>query len=203
MKIELVDNKGFCWTFKKAEKIKIWCKGDAFIFDNYLSEKDLPNHIFEALESYGIDGIAKELSNWNGSFAGVIEADSEVILFTDRLRSFSLFYYIGEDNLMISDMADRFIGLNKDIQLDEEAINEFKMFGYVTGNETLLKEIKQVRAAEIIVINKSSKQLKSLFYYEDGYERNKEIADLTIEEKIDYLDDVLNNVFKRLIKDDD
>ena len=82
-----------------------------------------------------------------GFFSIVIQQSDALILITDRVRSFPLFYRKSDNQLQVSDDC---MSLSNNMSLDEIACREFTSLGYVTGNDTLYQATKQVPAATVI-----------------------------------------------------
>ncbi|MFR9303127.1 MAG: asparagine synthase-related protein [[Clostridium] symbiosum] len=92
----------------------------------------------------------------NGFFSGIYFKEDEVIAIVDRVRSYPLFYSSYENDLYFSDNPKWIKNQLTSVEWDDKAENEFLLTGYVTGNNTLYHEIKQIQAGELIYINKGN-----------------------------------------------
>lgn len=92
----------------------------------------------------------RTMSNLNGFFAVIVANGETVTAAVDRVRSIPLFFAVRGPRLLVSDDAEWIraqLGLTRFDPLTED---EFRRTGYVTGDETLFSEIKQVRAGEMV-----------------------------------------------------
>jgi len=89
----------------------------------------------------------------NGLWGLIKKYDSSVLMAADRMRSYPLFYGVFNNTAYISD--DPYWVKEKvgDKEFDEASKNEFLLTGYVTGCDTLYKNVKQIQAGELIFID--------------------------------------------------
>jgi len=98
------------------------------------------------------------MGSLNGFFSTILDLDDATFLAVDRVRSIPLFYSITDRKIILSDDARL---IHKEIgggNASRLAASEFLCAGYVTGNETLIDEIKQVCPGEVIRVDKSNAQ---------------------------------------------
>lgn len=121
--------------------------------------------VVEALgEQPDIDAAASALSRQPGHFALVVEGPDWVLAATDRLRSYPLFY-TGEGDLLRVGQNPRALAREAGLQApDGEAVLEMRMAGYVTGSDTVLRGLSQMRAGEVFL--QSGDQVQKRRYYE-------------------------------------
>lgn len=106
------------------------------------------------------------LNELDGTFAFYIESSEKVYFGVDRVRSMPLFYTYTNGVLYVGDDAEKITQKNCPIQVNELSIEEFNDSQIlVIGNKTLIKDLFQVRAAEIVIYNKSDKLLSNVNYY--------------------------------------
>lgn len=82
----------------------------------------------------------------------------------DKTRSIPLFYIKTKNSLTVSDSA-YYLKEKINQHLNEENAAEFMVAGYVTGNETLFDDIKQIRNGGFLIYQKNERHLKSCCYF--------------------------------------
>ncbi|MGY5765913.1 asparagine synthase-related protein [Brachybacterium sp. DNPG3] len=106
-----------------------------------------------------IDPVA--LRRRGGLFSAVLETSDEIVLMTDHLRSWPLFYgvrggavHIGEDAFTVADaLGGR--------ELDREAAAEFLHTGYVLGARSLFDGVSQVPSGTTVRIDRRTGEVVS------------------------------------------
>ena len=106
--------------------------------------------IREASEALAAGTFIDCVSNWNGFFALVVQADGHVGLAVDRARSIPLFYSPGIPSMAVSDSAEWLRGRLDYPALDPARVGEFLLAGYVLNNATLCPGVLQVQSGEAI-----------------------------------------------------
>src|SRR6185437_12718048 len=87
----------------------------------------------------------------NGSFAVVSRRGADLRAAVDRLRSFPLFYTSANGGIRLSDRAASLIPQQSPPTLDASCTLEFRFTGYVTGEETLIPGLRQIRAGHALL----------------------------------------------------
>ncbi|KKH50071.1 hypothetical protein EO95_05910 [Methanosarcina sp. 1.H.T.1A.1] len=191
-------NEYYPWKEVKFKGARCYLKGNVFFENNLLSPEKLAELISPLICKEG-QGKEKEirdlLKQLNGEFAFVAETKNTILCAVDKTRSIPLFYIKTKNNFIVSDSA-YYLKDKINQHLNEENAAEFMVAGYVTGNETLFKDIKQIRNGEFLNYQKNEKSLKSCCYFRflhgDYYE-------LPETELLEMLDQTLVNTFSRLI----
>src|SRR5699024_9227284 len=99
-------------------------------------------------------GIEKTIRIINGFFVFIYIDDQQVVLVSDLIRSFPLFYATENDRFLISDSAEIIFEKLSKASIDDISLEEFVYTErFVTGKNTLIKEIKQIQAGEIIYVD--------------------------------------------------
>jgi len=183
--IQLFNNYGFKWQ----NKSNCWFKG--YVFDGDILKTD--DEIFSDLE---LIENKEQMSNWltnsNGCFSVIIENMDIVILAVDKIRTFPIFYSIENKSIVVTD--DPVTVYRKSKQIFKQAEIELETAGYVTGKNTLINEVFQVQAGELITYHK--KQIESTFYANFFVQKIDHSPFKLLQEK---LSDSLETAFKRLI----
>jgi len=118
----------------------------------------------EADRSKALDQFFGSLNGfyaWTAMSEGVLRAG------VDHVRSIPLFYGLAGGKLFLGDDAEWVRSQVGDKEMDPLAREEFLLAGYVTGQETLYPNVKQLQAGEYLEVNLAGEvvQLKMQRYY--------------------------------------
>lgn len=177
-------NQGFKWFVED----KVSYKGYFIdVEDNILSHSDVIK-TFEDFNS--VDDLKSCVSRFKGMFSIIINHGDNVLFCTDKTRTFPIFYGYLNDVMTITD--DAFIFKNEK-QVSSLSKKEFLHTGYVTGSDTLLRDVKQSRAGECLRYIGDENIIENSLYTDFKVSR---------EELIDYKNgqDVLHKVLRSTIK---
>jgi len=118
---------------------------------NYIGnvwEKELLSSLHtKDLEFKDAVGVIKKIT---GFFSLVYQNENQLIASVDHIRSNPVFYGQTDTTFYLSDCAEWVRGKVNDLNMDEEAKVEFQLAGYVTGGNTLYKNVKQLKAGECL-----------------------------------------------------
>jgi len=144
--IQLNYHKAYKWYSEKQLSVK----GYLFDKDNHLYEKERLLSYFEGVSDVVL--FEEKLKNANGLFSVVIQHENTILVGTDITRTFPLFYAKQKDTFYLYDnpyfLAKQ---LNETINLLSE--EEFLSAGYISGSETLINNLYQLQAAELINVS--------------------------------------------------
>ena len=192
-------NEYYPWRNIKLRGAECYFKGNVFFDNKLLSPEKLAELIFTLIckERHGKEKETGDfLEKLNGEFAFIAETKDFIFCTVDKTRSIPLFYVNKKNSLIISDSAyylkDKF-----NQHLNEENAAEFMVAGYVTGNETLFDDIKQVRSGEFLIYQKNDRRLKSCCYFKFLHRDYYELPETRL---IEMLDQVFVNAFSRLVE---
>jgi asparagine synthase (glutamine-hydrolysing) len=137
------------------------------------------------------EGIGRFL----GYFAAIVKGPECIFAAVDRTRSYPVFYVQKRDALFVSNSARV---LRKDlglVEVDGTSLLEFQMAGYVTGRNTLYRDLMQLQSGEFLFwdIAQSRLERKRYFwFYSPSESRQKE------PELVEELDCITNGIFERI-----
>lgn len=192
-------NEYYPWREVKLKEARCYLKGNIFFEDKLLSEEKLAELISPLIfeENQGKEkGTGDFLEKLNGEFALVVETKNTIFCAVDKTRSIPLFYIKTKSSFIVSDSA-YYLKDKINPRLNEKNAAEFMVAGYVTGNETLFDDIKQVRNGEFLIYQKNEKRLKSCCYFRFLHGDYCELPETGL---IKMLDQTLVNAFTRLIE---
>ena len=157
-------------------------------------------HDFEKHESTlasveNIESWVVKLKDLKGFYSLVKQDANQVFAAVDHIRSRPLFYASTEQNFYLSDSAEWVRQQVNDTFMDEFAKAEFQLTGYVTGRDTLYKNVKQLQAGECLVY--ANNQLAVECYYTFDHREPESYREETLLEE---LDGVAKKSIQRLIQ---
>lgn len=168
-------------------------KGHFFYNDCYYDNQNIESIICDM----NLENLKSEIIRLNGKFFVYYENEEYVWVAVDRVRSMPIFYSYDGVDFYISDDAywvEEKIG---ECHIDNSCVNELLCSGFVSGRNTLYKEIKQIEAGEYIVFCKKTGKINREQYYRYVH---KNFFQCNYEEIDKMFFQVLNDVFKRLIE---
>lgn len=119
------------------------------------------------LQAGSTQAVSNTLKLQNGFYALVWENSDTLYAAVDHIRSIPLFYALKGNDFYLSDDADWVREKAGNTEMDEIAKEEFQLTGYVTGQDTLYPDVKQLQAGEFLCINtlSESPKVESERYY--------------------------------------
>jgi asparagine synthase (glutamine-hydrolysing) len=192
-------NEYYPWTEIKLKEAECYLKGNIFFENKLLSPEKLAELISTLICKEG-QGKEKEIGDFlnelNGEFAFVAETEDTIFCAVDKTRSIPLFYIKTKSSFIVSDSA-YYLKDKTNQRLNEEKAAEFMVAGYVTGNETLFDDIKQVRNGEFLLYQKNERLLNSCYYFKFIHGNYYELPE---DRLLEMLDQAFVNAFSRLIE---
>ncbi len=183
MNIQLVHNKGFKW-FNQGN---IFFKGFLYDDTNIYENKDAIK-LLEQIKTY--EELKRFAQNANGLFTIIIRKAEGVLIATDIVRTFPLFFCPTKPCLISDDP-----NILNDNQFDEILCRQFQLAGYMFGDRTLLKNVYQSESSQIIFI--SDTEIRKEFYFNYASRSLFKESEAILAEN---LKNIILSVFKRMIK---
>lgn len=112
-----------------------------------------------------IEEWSNALESLNGFFSIVKQSGYTIFAAVDHIRSRPLFYSQNANNFYLSDNAEWIRQQISSSSIDDYSKAEFQLVGYVTGQSTLYKEIKQLQAGECLVLSKNKISIKRYYLF--------------------------------------
>jgi asparagine synthase (glutamine-hydrolysing) len=139
-------------------------KGQAYLDEKAIDATKLASELHDQHSTK--DRVAT-LKRLNGFYAWVTEGSDVLMAGVDHVRSYPLFYGQKGGRLFLSDDAEWVRQQVGDAAMDEVARDEFQLTGYVTGQETLFPNVKQLQAGEYLIVRRSPEgiELQTHRYY--------------------------------------
>jgi len=197
-KVELINKQ---WTRFDNSSISIYFIGYIEFKERIiLTAEDFLSYFQNRKHSLSIEFVKdflinKFISVANGNFAVIIKINNEIILICDYARTYPL-YLIKEKSSII--ITDHITNIKFQQEVDEIAMEEFLLAGFVTGHRTVFNNVKVLNAGEIALIHNSDVEFSRYFVLKSNpFRLKKQIDKLSIYNEIDNL---FIDVFKRMIK---
>jgi asparagine synthase (glutamine-hydrolysing) len=150
IEIKVEFQKGFQWFVSD----KIWFIGYFYdTNDHYISGNEALVKISSIIS---FPDIKDQLAEFNGVFSVIIRSDEEVILFSDKSRFFPIFYSHINTKLLITDDFFSLINQQSELTFNNEAVSQFLSGAFVSGSDTIVSNINQVRPSELVCISDES-----------------------------------------------
>jgi asparagine synthase (glutamine-hydrolysing) len=146
--------KGFQWTIKE----NIWFIG--YFYDRNDNHIIGENAIKIISDLVATPDLEKQIGNINGVFSCIILLEKEVILFSDKSRFFPLFYSQINDKLLISDDFYYLVTKQAKCSFNNDSVTQFLSGAFVSGSDTVVSNISQVRPSEIVCFSNDSVKRK-------------------------------------------
>lgn len=109
----------------------------------------------------GADAFGQALSSAVGHFACIIEGEDFVSAAVDNCRATPVFYA----DAFVSNRADAVREAANLSELNQPAVVEFAMSGFITGQDTLYDGLKQLQACEFLYVSKADGKMDVRQYY--------------------------------------
>ena len=131
--------------------------------------------------------FCRQLKELNGFYAVVRQTPGLLMAAVDHIRSIPLFYGQKEDRLFLADDAEWVRQQVGDHKMDPLARDEFQLAGYVTGQDTLFPNVKQLQAGECLVVreNADNLQVTTQRYYRFLHTEPTEYDEKSLRDELD------------------
>lgn len=188
MGIQLDNNHGYRWNKEQ----NIYVRGNFFCKGVYYNDTKMID-VFNGINS--IVDFSEKLNSINGFFSVVIETDQFIFAATDRVSTTPIFFKQSKNDLLLTDDYSNI--LSNDDEMHEESMIEYLKLGYVTGNNTLYSNVKQLKPGEILSYDKYKHEIRLERYYEYHH---LGLTNLSENELVEKLHNVHKNVFSRFVE---
>lgn len=185
--IYLKNNQGKSWQ----EFLYGTVKGFAFYEGVILDEKMLYEKTLSHIKRKKLNLFLKEL---NGNFSIVIKYQDALFLIVDKFRSYPLFYSV-KSELIVSDIG---VDMMKKMgnEFNEYAIYELLALGYLSGTDTLAKNVYSVEAGSYVTIELENRTICKICYFSHIYSKET-LLEKDLFQKASL---ALENGFKRMLE---
>jgi asparagine synthase (glutamine-hydrolysing) len=135
-------------------------------------ESQLDNLLSVSNSNYFIDRLSSWLLESDGDFVIYIINNESIFIFNDVFGRIPLYYFEDEDRLIVSRYLNFIIKSGCEGNMDSMAISLFLLLGYMLGDRTLLKNVKQLRAATLLIHTKGETEFIPLHCFNFDQKNN-------------------------------
>jgi len=186
---------GRCWDHLTGPK-QFSLKGAANLNGNPIGAAQL----FEQLNTATTpEALTQVLERLNGFYTWVLQEDTRLLAAVDHIRSRPIFYGHTSGRFYLSDDAEWVRQQVADIAMDPIAREEFLLSGYVTGQDTLYPDVKQLQAGEFLEVEhrKGELYINTHRFFRFWHTEPEFYDEIKLRQK---LEEVTMNVMRRLTK---
>jgi asparagine synthase (glutamine-hydrolysing) len=165
-----------------------------YVFSNN-SFQDILDQLFSAQNQLNFKSLESFIRNAKDLISIVIDSEDFLFCAVDCVGSRPLYYKQKNKNLLITNNPRSIKDNDELINISSLSFEEFISSGFVSGNNTLITNIKQIRSGELLFFDKraGNLQLKRYFKY---FPKENLISNKNLFEN---LDQVCNEIFKKII----
>lgn len=186
--IRLSHHNGFAWY----DNGTVFVKGFLFDASGCLLLGDELVGFFAACTTSEL--LLERLKKANGMFSVLIKKDHQLWVAVDRLRCFPIFYRKKDGVVRIGDDVDALFDEEESKACNPEARRMFAASGYTLGGETLVDDVCQIQAGEMMLFAENKREQQ--FYFQFA----APVRPLPYEQAKQELQVLLQRVGKRLVQ---
>ncbi|MDC9581146.1 7-cyano-7-deazaguanine synthase [Xenorhabdus sp. PR6a] len=148
------------WSNYEDENIIVYIKGQGYIKENIYSNNEIIKEIVNE------SNIEKTITSLNGFFSIILidKNKKNIFLISDHIRSIPLFYTKKQGLTIISDIAEEIREVLNLKEFNKSNETEMMLNSFISGDETLFDDIKQLEAGSIVKIHNDNYTIKKEYY---------------------------------------
>lgn len=190
--IKLSYNYGFKWFEKDNVRVK------GCVIDDSGKSHQNENLADYFLGINTIEGLKKLLAKTTGHFAAIISSSEFLIAVTDRGRSIPLYFRKDRGIVEISDSGFNLVDKqNLESEYDQYSFQEYLAAGHVTQNKTLLKNVCQLGAGEIVYFTNEKVDIVSYYQFLPD-NKNMDFFEKSVDRFVEILEGDYQNLINAL-----
>lgn len=150
-------------TIHDTEKDLIIIEGKVYNKTDEILLKELK----ELKAAYSDEALRKWLQSADGDFIIQIvdKTGGEALIFNDILGRLPVYYFIKENTVYVSRYIKFILDALGEVSFDKTAFGEYLLLGYLLGERSLFKNIKQLRPASVIRFSKKQITMSTVHHY--------------------------------------
>jgi len=164
------------------------------IFSNQ-STKDIIRELFSDKSELNINIFESFLKKSKDLFSIIVDTKNYMFCAVDCVASRPIYYKKKNGTLFISDNPRNIRDKDEYIDTSSSAFNEFYMSGFVCGTNTLISNIKQLQAGELLFFDKKTRAVKLKRYFKYFPEGNSDSKT----NLFNSLNQICNEIFQKII----
>ena len=175
------------WKKYSKKNITLWIKG--YFYSHTIDEIINKFSIIKKSE------IKSYLKSIDGHFAIIVKRHDLTFIIVDKIRSTPLFFTKIKNEIFVDFDPKNLINLEEfDKEINENGKLELSMSGFTIGNKTIYKNLKSLKAGEVVILEDNSYECLQYYRY------HNDIANKIFNEYLDELTDVTLNIFRKMLK---
>lgn len=147
------------------------------VLKGMFNEFKYSGHTFNGFEklvtSKNFNEFINSVKELDGFFSVVLISENIILAAVDHIRSTPLFYANYKDKFYLSNDAEWIRSKINIYKLSKKSVREFKLTGYVTGENTLVEEVKQLLAGESLCVSSNYEKITLIKKNHFKLERNE------------------------------
>ena len=177
---------GYLWKQYKLDNLSVWIKG--YIY-NYSIEK-----IISICKNIKKENVSSFISNIDGHFSIILQREDLTFIAVDKIRSTPLYFVKIKKDFFIDADPKNLVKINSFNKIiDENSKLEILMSGYTIGNRTIYRNLKSLKAGELVFFDKNN------FEYFQYYKYHGEIVEKRLDEYLQDLTKVTLSIFRKML----
>jgi asparagine synthase (glutamine-hydrolysing) len=191
MKYFFLNDPKYKWSMVSINNLSVYYIGRVASINKIVTYLKSTNEI-------NIKRLKKIVNELFGNFAFVVVGQDLIFSAVDRVCGYRLFYKYEKNNLYLSNSARLLIKAPSSVpEINQTSILEVEMSGYVSGRNTIIKNLYKIQAGEFLSAQKSGHfVIDSYFEFYSSNVRHEKESNL-----IDELDYITNKIILRNIED--
>ena len=154
-----INDPQYRWHSEEQEHGHLYYKGakDIAVTAMGLVQQHPPSKLVKTLEKY-----FKSIKHYT---SGTIETDELIIAWVDHIKSWPIFYTHTKERFLCSNNARRIQEKTNINKIDITSHIEMAMSGFISGKETIYKDLYALQPGEFFVFNKKKNTLTTSQYF--------------------------------------
>lgn len=171
----------------------VFARGHAFVDGEYKETIELAKLV---QEQDRVNNLANLLEDFNGFYSIVVDDDDQTFIASDRMRTGPVFYASTDDEFLIADDCGWLLERMSNTHLSALSELEYERSRFVTGPNTLYKQISQLQSGEIVILDKLESAIETYQHHVHTTSDEKYDPEEIKEEFTSVLDSAFNRVIR-------
>lgn len=183
------------WTGREG----LWVRGRIFRDNRVLDVNEVSSLLGQLMvnDRVDLDSVKTAARSLRGFFAIIWSRPSVTVLVADIVRSYPIFFSLQGRSFVVSD----YLPQSHQGGIDSCSLLEFSLAGFVSGQETIWKDVFQVQAGEVVILHHKSCKIDRVPYASFVPSHPRPIKGVhTISHFVRAMDEVLSNAIARLVQ---
>ena len=185
--------------YSKQSNTFILISGTIFIPEEWKREKksDFENYnafVTHIYDEYGIEAF-KNINGWF-NVVTIQENTLRIELFNSKLGLDTLYYYLSNNEIIISNRLKIFSAIKSDLTLNQGVVLQQSLYNYPFSNQSILQQVELFPSASLAIIENGKIESHKYWSIQDDMTAHP----LGFSDSVELLDESLDNVVKRYLQ---